>query len=672
MKNKLVITLLTCVIIASFIIATVPVLAAPVSQTPPKVTVAAGETWVVPVGTTKLTDLTIEPGATITAPEGYSVTMTVNGVETGQKLIPMVPDMTKDPPQIYDTFGVDTYFVPGTYHGNIVLTVAETNIVNFALPGPPGTLPATYPFRQALYLDSTGVVNDYSVLSAVVGQKPNDNSIKNIQISSTGEDFNGIYVAGGNNTITNAKIDFNGNGRSDFAGYGAAVEADGTGTTLVLDNANIKTQGVVRTGVVATNGSHVIVKNSNIQTMDGVLPNGYIGTPDQSQMMSVPWVLSLSGNCRATNLLGNDTFASYINSSISAEGWGVLSTDSGQDCQLTAIDSKIAITGQDGYGSYAIGNAIERFLGCEFDVGTYATINRGGDCYYGDSTPEAVAELNTSLGLGLTAKELAKLPDKPTIINSNRFGFMWHGSGSATIDGGTIVNTNEATFLDKGQAITVNVDGSQGAQLNPANGILFQLMDDDDPGAQPPYMWFTGTYVQPTGPVTPDTGHNIYTATSNDAVVTFSNINLSGNFYNGTRGGEVAGGPGGPGGSISRNLDLTFNNTNINGIITSSDAVHNQSPITYPEVAPLDYLQLGEVHNVVGPAVNNGVIVTLNSGSNWTVTDTSYLTGLTIASDATVTAPSGYSVTMTVDGTPTDIVPGTTYTGDIVLTVTAD
>jgi hypothetical protein len=51
------------------------------------------------------------------------------------------------------------------------------------------------------------------------------------------------------------------------------------------------------------------------------------------------------------------------------------------------------------YGSYAIGNATERFLGDHFDVGTYATINRGGAVLYGD-TPSAVAALNWSLGLG--------------------------------------------------------------------------------------------------------------------------------------------------------------------------------------------------------------------------------------------------------------------------------
>jgi hypothetical protein len=138
----------------------------------------------------------------------------------------------------------------------------------------------------------------------------------------------------------------------------------------------------------------------------------------------------------------------------------VLSTDNGQNGQLAAIDSNIANTGQEGgYGSYAIGNATELFLGDHFDVATYASINRGGAIYYGDSTHAAVAQLNAERGLGLTAKGIAALPVRPTGINSQRFGVMWHGAGSVNISGGTVINSKESIFLDKGQQIAISVDG---------------------------------------------------------------------------------------------------------------------------------------------------------------------------------------------------------------------
>jgi hypothetical protein len=107
---------------------------------------------------------------------------------------------------------------------------------------------------------------------------------------------------------------------------------------------------------------------------------------------------------------------------------------------------------------------------------------------------------------------------------------------------------------------------------------------------------------------------------------------------------------------------LSFENADVTGVITSSRARHAKSTITSE-----DYLLLGEVTNTPGPAVNNGVIVSLDD-STWTVTDTSYLTALTIATSANIKAPKGYEVTMTVDGSEKATRAGS-YKGNIVLTL---
>jgi hypothetical protein len=57
--------------------------------------------------------------------------------------------------------------------------------------------------------------------------------------------------------------------------------------------------------------------------------------------------------------------------------------------------------------------------------------------------------------------------------------------------------------------------------------------------------------------------------------------------------------------------------------------------------------------------------------SAWEVSETTRLSQLTIAGTASVIAPEGCQVTMTVDHVETPILPGT-YTGDIVLTPTVD
>ncbi|RAQ98478.1 hypothetical protein A4R35_23250 [Thermogemmatispora tikiterensis] len=575
--------------------------------------------------------LTVAQGCTLAAPDGYSLTLTVNGIETGQRLTA--------------TGGAATAIQPGTYRGDVVLTVAQANAISWQ-----GLL---FPFRQALYVDNSGIVRARSVLAALLGGVLTATTASNVRLVSTGEAFNGIYVAGGSYLLEHPMISFQGNGRSDFVGYGAAIVGTGEGTRLVVDHAFINNSGAVRTAVVAEGGANVIVKNSTIAVRDGILPADYVPTVDLAYMESAPWMLSIAGNVRATNLLGVNTKATYINSTLSSEGWGVLSSDVGQDGQLTAINSTLINTGSEGgYGSYAIGDAVERFLGTTFDVATYASIIRGGTVFYGDSTPTAVAQLNSALDLGLSAHELAQLPVRATVINSRRFGVMWHGPGAVTVTGGTLFRTQEATFLDKGQAVTITVDGSQGARLLPANGTLLQLMENDDPG---PVMVNgklvnAGVYTEPSGLPVKDSSFDVTAVHSSDAVATFSQIALTGNFFNGMRG--------------DMNMVLTFNKARLTGVISASLARHAVSTITSAH-----YQQLGEVSNTPSPVINNGVIVTLNAGSGWTVTGTSYLSKLVLAPGATLTAPAGHTLALTVDGVPTPIVSGQSYSGNIVLAV---
>lgn len=67
-------------------------------------------------------------------------------------------------------------------------------------------------------------------------------------------------------------------------------------------------------------------------------------------------------------------------------------------------------------------------------------------------------------------------------------------------------------------------------------------------------------------------------------------------------------------------------------------------------------------------AESAGAAATFTNGSVWTVTHESYLASLTIGDDARLTAPTGRTLTMTVNGTETPIAPGT-YTGEIVISV---
>ena len=595
-----------------------------------EITVASGETVTISA-TTRVAAVTIASGGTLTAPSGYSLTMTVNGVETGQKLA--------------ETSGADTAFVAGSWRGDIVLTVTEAVDVTWQS--------LTYPFRQAIYVADGSVAADESVFAAVVGGRLSSTSADGVRISSTGECFDGVYVSDSSYTLTRPTINLSGNGRCDFVGYGAAVVADGTSTALVVDSASISNHGAVRLGAVVTNGATALIKNSSIQVRNGVLPSDYVPTVNLATMESAPWMLAIDGNVRATNLLGNNSIAAYVNSSITSESWGVLSTDAGSDCTLVAVNSVVTNSGSNGYGTYVIGDAVEYLLGTQFDVGTYATIFTGGTATYADSDSATVAALNKSLSLGLTAEDLRSLKPRSTVVNSRRFGFMWHDQGTLTIEGGTQINSPHATFLNKGQQIDVTVDGSKGARLNPRDGILLQVMDNDDPG---PVMVDgvlenAGVYTQPTGEPTKDSTFDVYESHDTDAICAFTEINLRGNFYNGMRG--------------DLNMVLNFSSSRVEGLITSTLAEHLVDTIDSS-----NWWELGNITNTPQAAINNGVIVSLADGSQWTVTGTSYLTSLTLDATSSVSAAGfGKSVSMTVDGTTTAIKPGNTYTGAIIVRV---
>ncbi|WP_329281896.1 hypothetical protein [Streptomyces sp. NBC_01451] len=587
-------------------------------------TVAPGEIWEV-AEITRLDELVVQDGAVLTAPEGHTLTLTVDGVETGSVLD--------------GTYGWTTVIAAGTYSGDIVLTPAVEHLESFA--------GATFHLRQGVYVGAGGVVTESSVLSSVRGGSLTDAHARSVSLTSTGEAFNGFFVAdGAQYTLADSRIAFDGNGRLDFASYGAAVTGAGAGTRLVVDGADIETRGVVRTGVIARDGANVIVKNSRIHTREGVLPDDY--EPGfGANMMSVPWMLGLSGNVRATNVLGENTTATYLNSSVSSESWGVLSTDSVRNSLLAAINSTVTVTGDSGYGTYADGSGQQGiFLGTHFDVATFAAISTGGAISFTDSTREGVATMNSYLLLGLTEQELDAIEPRPSVVDSRGFGVMWHSGdgGRLEIGGGTRFTTAETMFLDKGKRVTIVVDGSQGAELSAGNGILVQIMETDDPGSM------TGVYTEPAGAPAMDARFDTAAEHTADARASFVDISLTGDFYNAMRTGK--------------NLILSFRRSSVEGVVSASVSRH-----AVPTITSAEWRHINHVTNTPQPAINNGVIVKLAAGSRWTVTGTSYLTRLVLDATATVQAPPGKTLALTVNGTPTALTPGTTYSGALTLTV---
>jgi len=583
------------------------------------VTVSADETWTV-AETSSMHKLVLAAGATVAAPAGKSLTLTVNGVEKA--------------------------LLAGTYEGAVVVTVTDAITIQpwFGPPQPPVS------FRAAVYIDNGAYVPLKSVKAAAVGGSVTGSKASDVKITSVGPLFNGFMIGGTSvYTINNPVIDFTGPGGNDFLGSAAGIRADGS-SDVTINNPRIVTNGVVRTAIWAGGNSNVTVNNAYIKTGSPPVP-----APEDRYgafMVSVPWPLGLTGSCRSTLAVESAT-VTYNNSYIGAEGWGALSTDA---CQpgpvlLTANNCTIE-TLQSGYGAYADGNSLDVFNNCTFNVTDMAVIQTQGDVTFNN-----------------------------TVVNSGRFGVMQHsgvspGNEVLTIKNGSVFNTDEACIMIKSSAPIINVEN---AKLNPKNGVLLHVMLSDDAGS----------------------GINGGTTVAN-----FSHVDLKGDIINSMTGVMVTpasmGPPPGDGGAppdgagppplaaaadpvlVGGDLLVTFSNATIAGAITTAThwnefEVRGVPAPTNPfDTANYEYspwIGLGKTVYGLPDNDKNGVTdpfglkATFKANSKWIVHETSYLTGLTIENGASIVAPAGHKLRMTVNGVWAPVKPGT-YSGTIVLSVT--
>jgi len=545
----------------------------------------AGSAWVVEK-TTTLAGLSIPPGVHLRAPPGHGLTMTVAGV--------------------------DTAMAPGAYQGKVVLTPTEDIVVKSASVAP-------HALRTALYIEDGRIVPEKSVTAAVVGGVVTGTHASDISITSRAENFNGIIVTGTSRYVFNRlRLDLTGNGGDDTDGFGAGILTSGH-AEVTLDAAKITTRGAIRTAVFVAGYSTMHINNSAIEVFPGTLPAGYqenIG--DGRVMMEVPWMLGLSGNVRATNTVEHGTIY-YQHSHIKSHGWGALSTDGVQVVRLYADDTLIENEGA-GYGAYALGDAIDTFRHCRFEVVDYGLIVGGkGTGVFTDGTR----------------------------VHSQRFGVMLHqgGGGSLIIDKGSQFHTGSTLIEIKGRGANIAIDG---AQLRADNGVLVQTMDNDDPfmkammakGGMPP-----GAGLSPGPAAAPP---------KNDVAVSLSHVRLQGDLLHAqTDLGEMI---------VALKSDVT-----LSGAISTAVA----TPATGKDPTRATYREIGEVRNALGPATGqHGLSVSIESGSEWTVGRTSYLTKLDVAEGASVRAPAGHALVMKVNGADTELKPGH-YVGQIELGVRA-
>ncbi|MGI5970149.1 MAG: S-layer homology domain-containing protein [Oscillospiraceae bacterium] len=628
-------------------------------------------TWKV-TGTSYLASLELDADSEVVGAGYDMVIMTVDGVETpieaGEKYIGEIVITTLSD-YVVDHEGGSIHETVPTYTGYAT---------SFKGRGEED-------YSVGYYISGGSIVADKSLIPEA------DEQVSRLDIDLFvygDEPFNTVLAKGEGTDITltgkiEVRDDGDGSKASDFSARGAAITATDYATVRVEDM-EIYTEGFVRAALISDEEADLFVKNSKITAM-GANPlteayPGYKNSAIMQLMISPPWVLGIQGGARTANMLGKNSSLSVIGSDISSGGWGVLSTDSGSNFRMNVVDSTLSILPESeggmsagpfiygdkygsGYGTYIIGNAQEYFYGVNFEGMTYASILTGGDAYYQSSSGNILLE--DPYGLDL---ETVEGKGNVTAINTV-FGFMAHNNGSINVLDGTIVNTEEATFLYKAGNVDFVADE---ALLKPGSGIILQMIDNDDStvgasmGAGGPVFntvfhedegWPSenGNVTDPSN-VPPGPGGG-----KNEVTLTLTNGDYEGDVYNGT------GYYNQPGDSLSVTVG---ENAKLKGVISLTETRHideNGEQNTYFTIN--EYYYLGHVENKLYNNGNSTLSVTLEDGAVWTVTGTNYLTKLYVESGSSINAPSGYSVAMTVDGVSTKLEAGKTYEGNIVLSL---
>lgn len=546
--------------------------------------------------------------------------------------------------------GVGTAIEPGHYSGDIVLTVAGMYVIPGE--GDPFLFGKDLPIRCAYYIRDGKVVTEACVPALLSGGNVSATGASGISFTTREDSFNGIILSNSDFVISDSTFDLTGSGCNDNYGVGAAIMGLGN-SHITLDNVTITAREATLRAVTYIGDDCVLtVKNSRISVDSG-----------RRGLRSRCWMMGIRGTNRA--LQQSDRARSYYeNCDIHSDGWGIFSTETTQNCSVYVKDSRCDLSGEiaRGYGLMSIGNCTDTFDNCQVNVQGYAIIvceplARG--------VITGGSRINATLNAGL-------------IFRNHHGGFR--------IDQGSVVRTGRSTFVVKGAQTTISCDS---AILQPGNGTVLQLMDNDDVGIGiinfKPAVGETDVYIEGRDLTVADPDEDVFAA--------FSNMDISGDFYNSTTNlhvqtrGDKGETPDMPAADFSvlpppdpdappqpvkrgtgqdlqgpKNAQLHFSNCNITGVISSAVQAYADG-VTLISIDNCE--ELSNITQTAAQAVNNGMIVILDGNSIWTVTGTSYLTKLVIEDGARISAAEG-TLAFRVNGALTDIRPGT-YIGNIEL-----
>ena len=479
--------------------------------------------------------------------------------------------------------GVNEALQPGNYDATVVVEVVDPIFESDLYQKGDKDVNLDTELFSVIYITEDGVQENQSVLSAAVGGEVTDTSVKGVTINSN--DVLGMagIRAGGAAVVEVEDVTINLTGNGGNDFMGAGAALAATdGSTLIARNVVATVDGWVRGCTFAGGQSRLEVYDSTF-----ICDNGEYA-PDSyvygAGMSQPPKGLGVYGNNRLNNLV-HDADEYFENVTFISRNWGALGVDAVTDGTLTCVDCNIIVT-ECGYGAYSIGPCVDTFTGCNFDI--------------------------TGGVIAFAAVEGTVILNGGTVANSDRYGIVTHQAMGATstikVLEDSVINSAYCGIMVKGRSS--NIEIGDGATINTSEtGIILQAQDNDDTGA--------GT-VNTEALVDVDI-HD--TALEGDIVMSMAPL----------------------AGSTST-MDVTLSNATIDGAITTSNAT-----LAIPDgnITIDNIMSVGMVTNEYGVREDACYLnVTLADGAVWNVTETSYVSELTVDSTSTVNGV----ITETADG----------------------
>lgn len=429
-------------------------------------------------------------------------------------------------------------------------------------------------------------------------------------------------------------IDFAGAGTNDMGGFGAAVYVSDN-AVAELNNFRVITRGPGRGTLFTRFAANVTVNDSTFYA---------VSDPTIATMQGCPPGLFLEGSVRATNAVGGSV-VTYNNSAVVSQGWGALSTDSdslytssSEPTELHINDSYIAVL-TSGYGAYSDGGAEDYFTGSAIDVPDYAAVETGGgivsydDCIINAGMYGVMTHSGNSVGDILFTDTELHVGEAGVMLRDTANNVVFDNctiafDGTYTIDpelaaayGVDIDDVDEQFGTENG----VDADYVHTAYRSGDSNCIVKLIHNSDGGS--------GTENSGAAPV-----------------VTIKNSDMAGDILNtaAMTGDEytATSGPAGEGIRTPRSLEVTLDNATVTGAISLGQDTWEVTHFASGDTASqeIGYAEATELGMFCEEGY--GLSLTLENGAVWNVTETSYLTALTVDDSSTINGV----VTETEDG----------------------